>query len=498
MNKKEYIRHSSAFHFTVIAMLVIAYLGLAVYFQLVLHKGVVYTHFAYLPIVLASIWWGKKGVLVALLLAGFILLFHLFGIGYGERWDDVTRIFFFVVVALFIGALSEKVMAGQRAQRESEEKYRLLIEKSLNGIMAYRNNTILFANSRSHEILGYDSTGLVGKSVSTLIYEQDKPRWLKIMEKRKTDGASDLHYECRLVRGDGRAVWADIASSVTAYEGMPAILVHIHDITGKKEAEEERRNLAELAQKQNEQLVHSIQLAEMGEMAASVAHELNQPLTGIRNFAKNAIYMIEEDAGDSGEIKENLNLISQQVDRASKIINQMRDLTRRSERRFEPVDLNRTVKEIVEFLSPQLKLSQVDVILDLAPQLPEVLGDRIRLEQVFLNLITNARQAMENSEVRRLEVKSYYDGINDYRAVIEISDTGKGFLPEQTEKLFRPFYTTKKVGRGTGLGLSVSLNIIQEHEGSIEALGGPGKGARFKIILPFVPEQNPQEASVDK
>jgi len=242
--------------------------------------------------------------------------------------------------------------------------------------------------------------------------------------------------------------------------------------------------LFELAKKQEEQLVHSTRLAELGEMAAAVAHELNQPLTGIKNFSKNALFMMDNQVGGADDIKANLHRISEQVDRAARIIGQMRELTRKSEQHFALVDINNTLRESIEFLTPHLKLAGVKLILDLSKDLPKVLGDRIRLEQVFLNLLTNARQAMEDSEERRLLIKSYYHSGNSYPVVVEIEDSGKGFSAEEAEKLFTPFYSTKKAGHGTGLGLSISLSIIKNHQGTIEAEGSPGKGAKFTVRLP--------------
>ena len=475
------------FQVTIMFLLIAASAGLGVYFHVVLHTDTVYTHFLYIPIVLAGMWWGRKGILIALILAVVVLSFHLFGIGIGPLWSDVARIGFFAIVAFFIGSLQDKVLTGQNALRISEEKYRLLIDKSLSGIFVYRDDKILFTNSQFSEMLLYKPPNIIGKSIWELFYEEDRSRVKNLVARRKAEGFSDLHYECRLVREDGKIIWADVASSVIAhYEGKPALLVNVYDITEKKEAEEKRRELSELTQKQEEQLVHSTRLAELGEMAAAISHELNQPLTGIRNFARNAFYMIEKNVGSLDEIKNNLRLISDQVDRASKIINQMRELTRKSESQFAAVDVNSIIRESIEFLMPQMKLSGVEVHLDLSHEIPEILGDRIRLEQVFLNLLTNARQAMEEVTERCLGIKTYIDKGGDPPIVIEISDTGKGFTTEDTEQLFRPFFTTKKTGCGTGLGLSISLSIIRNHKGTIEAVGEPGKGATFTVKLPKV------------
>jgi C4-dicarboxylate-specific signal transduction histidine kinase len=239
--------------------------------------------------------------------------------------------------------------------------------------------------------------------------------------------------------------------------------------------------------------VHSTRLAELGEMAAAISHELNQPLTGIRNYARNTYYMVEQKVGSTEEIKENLRLISEQVDRAARISTRMRELTRRSDRHFVRLDLNSIIRESVDFLLPQMKLSEVEVTLSLDPQLPEIRGDRIRLSQVFLNLLTNARQAMESSSVRKLAIRTYRAVRPDLPVVAQVADTGKGFSGEEAANLFRPFYTTKKSGHGTGLGLSISRTIIQDHQGSIEASGSPGKGATFTLRLPAAEEETEEE-----
>jgi C4-dicarboxylate-specific signal transduction histidine kinase len=295
------------------------------------------------------------------------------------------------------------------------------------------------------------------------------------------------------VRADGSRIWVDVASSVAEYEGELAVLVNVYNITGRKEAEAKRSELADLARRQEEQLVHSTRLAELGEMSAAVAHELNQPLTGIRNFANNALYMLEEGAGSPDDLKENLRWIADQVQRASRIINQMRGMTRKSERQFAPLAVNEIIRESIEFLTPQLKLSGVELRLELADDLPSVLGDRTRLEQVFLNLLTNARQAMEDVDRRCLTVRTHSDAGQAGFLAIEVADTGTGFSADQAAKLFEAFYSTKQRGHGTGLGLTISERIIKEHGGTIRADGKPGKGARFVIRLPVAQETDREE-----
>jgi PAS domain S-box-containing protein len=462
-------------------------------FRVVWRMEIIYAHFMYVTIALASMWWGFWGMAVAGALAALVLCFDLSGLVPAHLGNDLARVVFYPIVAFFIGYLRRRLTAGQQALRLSEENYRLLIENSLAGVLVYRGEAILFANRRFAVLLGWTPEVLDGRNVREIFHATDRERVLQMAEPRGPGDPAALSYEARLLRADGTAVWVEGTSALTTFRGEPAVLVNVYDISQHKQAELKERELAELARKQEEQLVHSTRLAELGEMAAAISHELNQPLTGIRNYARNTYYMVEQKVGSVEEVKENLRLISEQVDRAARISTQMRELTRRSDRQFVRLDLNSLIRESVDFLLPQMKLSEVEVSLSLDPLLPEIRGDRIRLSQVFLNLLTNARQAMEQCAVRRLAIRSYRATRPDLPAVVQLADTGKGFSAGEAAKLFVPFYTTKKSGHGTGLGLSISRTIIQDHKGTIEAAGAPGKGATFTLRLPAAPEE--EEAS---
>jgi PAS domain S-box-containing protein len=479
----------SVWKIIILSFFILCSLVFSLYFRLVIRTDIVYTHFFYIPIVLSSSWYGRKGMLVGGGLGVVVLSFHFIGPGGSNIYNDAARVAAFLAVSFFIGTLREKVQAGQDALLASEEKYRLLIDKSIAGIFLYRNDRILFANSRFGEILGIDQGTLIGRFLWDIVHTDDHQRVTRYTERLTSLRRHSVRYECRLVGERGKIIWADVAGTMTDYEGTPAVMVHVYDITEAKEAEEKQRRLKEIARTQEEQLVHSTRLAELGEMAAGISHELNQPLTGIRNFARNALYMIEHSAGGEEEIKDNLRLVSEQVDRASKIINKMREFTRKSELHFTELDLNAIVRESVDFVMPQMKLAGVRVTLDLDPELPLIIGDKIRLEQVFLNLLTNAKQAMESSDEQQLDVRTFCDLGHECSVVVEIEDTGMGFEPQMADKLFAPFYTTKKTGHGTGLGLSISLSIIKDHNGSIEAAGSVGKGAVFTVRFP-APDRN--------
>jgi len=481
----------------VVGLLVAAYAAVGAYMNLARRSEAVYTHFAYVPIVLAGIWWGRKGAGVAALLGAIILAFQLLGIAAGPLWHDLARVGFLLLAGFCVGMLSESAAAGRRAERLSEEKHRLMVEKSLIGILVYRHGDFrtLFVNTRMAEMLRYRPQEMAGMAVWRFLAPEDAPRVRALVAERKAQGFTDLHYECRLARSDGSALWADMLSSVAPYEGEEAVLVNAYDISDRKDSEATRRELADLARKQEDLLVHSTRLAELGEMSAAVAHDLNQPLTGIKTFASNALYMLEQNAGSPEDVKDNLRLITEQADRAARIINQMRGMTRKSERHLALLDLNAIIRESVEFLTPQLRLTGVETSLALADGLPKILGDRTRLEQVFLNLLTNARQAMEESENRFLTVRTLVVPGGTRPVVVEVQDTGKGFAAADTAKLFAPFYTTKKAGHGTGLGLTISQRIVKDHGGVVEARGEPGKGATFTLRLPLPRPEDLREAA---
>ena len=326
-----------------------------------------------------------------------------------------------------------------------------------------------------HRLLGRAPGELAGKSLDSLFPPEDTA----VLQ---TLAQSELPRELAVVKPDGAKVWVQAEGARVSLDGVSVEQLSMTDVSARRNAEDGRRELAELSRRQEEQLEHSTRLAELGEMAASISHELNQPLTGIRNYARNAYYMLEQRPGAEADVMNNLRLISEQVDRAAKIINQMRELTKRSDSLFTLIDLNSVIRESVEFILPQMKLSEVAVSLRLADHLPPIWGDRIRLEQVFLNLLSNARQAMADVPVRRLVIESRRDSPSAQPVVVQVTDTGKGFSEEQAGQLFEPFYTTRKGGHG--LGLSISRAIVLDHKGSITATGSPGIGATFTMRLP--------------
>ncbi len=389
----------------------------------------------------------------------------------------------------------DKLEAARRERDQAVQESRALLEASPLGVFVHAGGRVLEANARLHAMLGREPGSLAGAPLEAILPAEEMARFTALGahlpggpggDADSGAGADSLEGhrgEFRLLRPGSTGVRVEV--SARPVRQGEAVQVLVADLTAREESEARQRELADLARRQEEQLEHSTRLAELGGMAAAISHELNQPLTGIRNYARNAYYMIEKGLGGAEDVKGNLRLISEQVDRAAKIINQMRELTRRADRTAAALDVNSVIRESLEFLMPQMRLSEVQVSLSLAADLPPVWGDRVRLAQVMLNLLTNARQAMDGSPVRRLSIASRREQEAALPVVVEVADTGRGFSEEEAAKLFQPFFTTRRGGHG--LGLSISRAIVKDHGGAIEAAGSPGAGARFVIRLPANP-----------
>lgn len=247
-------------------------------------------------------------------------------------------------------------------------------------------------------------------------------------------------------------------------------LIIVDDVTERVELEE--------------QVLQADKLSSIGLLAAGVAHEVNTPLAVISSYAQ---MMAKQVAGDPGQ-ERILEKITNQTFRASEIVNSLLSFSRTSSNEFGPVALDAALEETLALAAPQLRKASVEVETSFAEDLPTVRGAGNKLQQVFLNLVLNARDAMPEGGVLRVAVERAASAPDDSVRIV-VSDTGVGIPVEKIGKIFDPFFTTKAAAGGTGLGLAVSYGIIQEHGGSLSAENSPsGRGARFTIELPVVPK----------
>jgi C4-dicarboxylate-specific signal transduction histidine kinase len=249
-----------------------------------------------------------------------------------------------------------------------------------------------------------------------------------------------------------------------------------------------RETAQELEDKQ-EQLVQAGKLATLGELTTGVAHELNNPLNNIGLFMGNAIDQIELGAFDHERVVADLEKAMEQVRKATEIISHLRTFGRAAAVTLERVDIDEVIERSLSLVREQLRTRGISVSFDLRRDSLVVLGNPIQLEQVFINLLTNARDALADSERKEIRLRSALDG-DTVRITCE--DTGPGIDPGLEQRIFDPFFTTKEVGSGTGLGLSIAYSIVQEHGGSIAVRSRPGQGATFEVELPLAAEEAPE------
>ena len=382
--------------------------------------------------------------------------------------------------------MTQRLQISEQDLKASEEKYRSLFDNDPNPIFVFDRTTfqIIDANIRATEKYGYAREELLQMSFRDLGDPEDA-------EKIRSSVVEACIFlpKVRHRKKDGSIMHVDIHSCPREHLGEDVIIANIADITDSIQAEA--------------QLIQASKMATLGEMSAGVAHELNQPLNAIRigsDLLKKTV-----DRGDSldPEVTSKVSSeIAAQVERASNIINHLREFGRKSDLdELGKVNINKPIRDVFTVLGQQLKLRQITVNLDLDENISPILGVRNRLEQVFINLVMNARDSIEEKremvygeeEEGVLNIRSYQE---DNKVVAVVRDNGNGMPESVKEKIFEPFFTTKEVTKGTGLGLSISYGIIKDYEGTIEVESMAGSGTIFTIRFPALStEEDPQKGS---
>jgi len=299
-------------------------------------------------------------------------------------------------------------------------------------------------------------------------YEQDRDRLARQTERLDNSRRAIMH------------ILQDSHKSNLRLENSRKAMIHIMSDL-KDTTEEVQRREHELREKQ-EQLVQAGKLATLGELTTGVAHELNNPLNNIGLFIGNVIDLIELGEADPQRMLHELHSAMQQVHKATEIISHLRTFGRAATVSREPVVINQVIQRAISLVHKQLHLRQIEVQLRFPSEDVIVIGNAIQMEQVFINLLTNARDALADVTQKMITITCAVktDVVN-----IHFCDTGPGIPAGLEQRIFDPFFTTKEVGAGTGLGLSITYGIIKEHQGSIAVESCPGEGALFIIQLPL-------------
>ena len=348
--------------------------------------------------------------------------------------------------------------------------------------------------SLAEELLyGLQPGGFGGKYAHWLeaIHLDDRTHTDGMMQRARS--GAELNTEFRIVRPDGTVRWIAAKGKTLRDEtGSPVSMIGAHiDITERKAAEHRIGKLLEEAgqreralRDKQDQLIQAAKLVSLGEMATGVAHEINNPLNNISLFAGNILDGLEHGADVTAEgLTGNLKRILQQVKRAAAIVNHLRTFARASSPGHEQVAIDTIVSAAYALMEEQLRLAGIQVTMDLAPGDPQVQGNSIHLEQVFVNLFGNARDALATVPIKQLTIRT---AVKPSTVQIFVQDSGNGIDANAHARVFDPFFTTKPVGEGTGLGLSISYGIIKDHGGEISVVSTPGEGATFVIELPLL------------
>jgi histidine kinase len=370
----------------------------------------------------------------------------------------------------------DQLSASEARLRESEDKYRFLFNNGPSPIFVIDAETkmILDVNTRAEEEYQYSRAEFLRMNFADLGPERHREQTLSTLQHLFPDEVTLLPIQHHK-RKDGSIFMISYQASLNTFHNRPAVIAAVWDVTERIE--------------KHTKFIQTAKMATLGEMATGIAHELNQPLSIVRlgcDYLQKKIRVNQSFTQE--DLIHLLKELSISVDRASKIINHLRQFGRVADGTMHAVDLRDPISNIFELLGRQLAASGIEWDLKFADDVPKILGDVNRLEQVFINLILNSKDAMLSWEI---ETKRSFPKIIRIRtfqergfAVAVVSDTGPGISKDISSKIFEPFFTTKRIGEGTGLGLSISYGIIKEHHGIIEVDTSATQGAQFRLSFP--------------
>lgn len=379
------------------------------------------------------------------------------------------------------------------ALEESEDRYRQLVENSPDFISIHKDGRFIFVNPAGARLVGAPSTAaMIGRRALDFVHP-DYHEEFRVSGTTVQAGGAGTFYEFRGLRDDGSSFDVEGTTVEFTYRGGPAILSVVRDITLRK-----------LAQAQ---LVQTSKLATLGELAAGITHELNQPLNLIRMAADSSLILMEQGKTDKEFEREQFERISAHAVRMANIINHMATFSRRvdDDGDREVIDPHECVMSAVSMVRDQYAADDVNIEVEMPDAPSRIYGNTIRLEQVILNLLTNARDAVVLDKVDPESGRTFkdakpgqiqvslrhetseageHDSVQNH-IVIQIEDNGGGIPAAALDRVFDPFYTTKRTGEGTGLGLAIGYGIVDSMGGRMSASNGP-EGARFEVWIPLV------------
>lgn len=381
-------------------------------------------------------------------------------------------------------ALGSEIAKRERSEvteQQAAERFRALIDSAHDAIIAITpEGRIEVFNRAAERIFGYRAMEVIGQNVNILMpqpYRREHDGYLHNYHATGKAKIIGTGREVQAQHKNGAVFPIDLSiGEMRGPNGSSGFIGVIRDITERHQAEKRERELTA-------ELVHISRLSAMGQLSSSLAHELNQPLTAIMNYAEAARQMLETAGSDvPPQVPDFIAKAVGQAERAGQIIRRLRSFVEKGPAERNPEDINRLIVEASNLATIGTRVDDIQVHLDLAQDLAPVRIDKIQIQQVVVNLVRNAVEALRESSRRELTIRSRSDG--EYQQV-EIIDTGPGIAPEIAQGLFQPFVTSKK--DGMGIGLSISQSIIEAHGGRLWTEPNPEGGAIFRFHLPAKP-----------
>lgn len=369
---------------------------------------------------------------------------------------------------------------AESERKQAERWFQHLLESAPDAlILVGRSGEMLLVNRQTEAVFGYPREALIGRPIELLVPERVRPAHAahrdaffarpRIRPMYSTPGLYGRHQ-------DGHEFPVDISlSPVEAPQGL-VVACAIRDITARVRAEQ-------LLKQRQDELAHVARLATMGEMATGLAHELNQPLYSISNYARGCLRRLDADTLEPASLRDVLAEIATESDRAAKIIRRLRRMVQKREPVRAVLNLNRAIEDACALCQADLKRHAVNLERQLDTALPKTYADEVQIQQVVLNLLRNAVEAVRDAphEVRRVRIRTGRSSGDTL--VVSVSDMGSGIREEDLDRVFDAFYTTRPAGMG--MGLAISRSIVEMHGGRIWAVNEPDCGATFHFTLPI-------------
>jgi PAS domain S-box-containing protein len=333
-------------------------------------------------------------------------------------------------------------------------------------------------------MLGYAEEELQRLTTLDVSHEDDRAGTVIALLAEATEGQRrDYRFQKRYRRKDGDVIWAEVSSSFVPPTGnAPAFFVTVVvDITERKRAEEVLHQREVSLREAQTELAHVSRVTTMGELSASLAHEVNQPLAGIITNANASLRWLGGESPNLNEARDAIRRIIRDGTRAGDVVSRMRALFKKARSTQERLDINDAIEEVVMLTQSEVRRSKVALRTELTSNLPSVIGDRVQLQQVLMNLILNGIEALSTVEDRPRDLVIRTQRGEGEQVCVAVQDSGIGFDPKNAEQIFDAFHTTKS--GGLGMGLSISRSIVENHGGRLWAVLNDGPGATFQFTL---------------